>query len=199
MYNFLKTLRLIYRIERDNISYSELIKYLYGETPPENHNFLNYDYSPFIENIVKFGFRKNNPPLFSVIIATYNRRGPLLKTISAIANQKNISLDEFEILIIDNGSKDETEETVKRFADQNGQTDTVYIKLKRNYGADFARNVGVLHSRGDLLVFTDDDCIAPPEWLFEFKRELEDDPEIAGVGGFKIPRSTREHFDIYHR
>src|SRR3989344_4791862 len=80
----IKTLRVIYRIERDNISYSELIEYLYGETPPENYDFLNYDYSPFIESIVKFGFKKNNPPLFSVIIATYNRHEPLLKTISAI-------------------------------------------------------------------------------------------------------------------
>ena len=42
MYNFFKTLRVIYRIERDNISYRELIEFLYEETPPSNYNFLNY-------------------------------------------------------------------------------------------------------------------------------------------------------------
>ena len=197
--NFFKTLRLIYRIERDNISYSELIESLYGETPPENHNFLRYDYTPYIKNVVRFGFDKKNTLLFSVIIPTYSRRDLLLKTINAVARQKNISLDKFELVIVDNGSKDETKEVVKNFADQNEQINIIYIKLKRNYGADFARNVAVLNSRGNFLAFTDDDCIVPDNWLIEFKKELEADPEIAGVGGFKIPRSTRKHLDIYHR
>ncbi len=197
--DFFKTLRIIRRIERDDISYPELIEYLYGEAPPENHNFLGYDYATHINNVIKFGSGKKNPPIFSVIIATYNRRELLLKNLKSVTSQNNISPAEFETVIIDNGSKDETEEAVKNFANQNGQANIVYIKLKRNYGADFARNAGVLNSRGRLLAFTDDDCIVPDNWLFEFKRELEADSEIAGVGGFKVPRSTREHLDIYHR
>ena len=197
--DFLKTLRVIYRIERNNISYRELIEFFYGETPPSDHNFLSYDYAPYIEDVIKFGSDKKNIVLFSVIIPTYNRRELLLKTLNSVISQNNISRTEFELVIVDNGSKDETWKAVRSFADKNERTSIVYIKLKRNYGADFARNVAVLESRGKFLAFTDDDCIVPENWLIEFKRELEADSEIAGVGGFKMPRSTRERLDIYHR
>ncbi len=197
--NFFKTLRIIYQIQQDNISYRELIEFFYRETPPEDHNFLKYDYSPFIDSVIKLGSYKKNAVLFSIIIPTYNRRESLLKTLNSVISQNNISPAEFEVVIIDNGSKDETEEVVKHFAEQNGRMNIVYIKLLKNCGGDFARNVGVLHSRGRLLVFTDDDCIVPTDWLFEFKRELEADPNLDGVGGFKIPKSTKERLDVYHR
>lgn len=196
--DLLKTLRVIYCIERDNISYRELIEFFYGETPPKNHNFLRYDYAPFIEKVEKSNVNEKRP-LFSVIIPTYNRCDLLLKTLDAAIKQKNISSDEFEFVVADNGSKDETEKVVENFAIQNGKTSIVYVKLKRNYGADFARNAAILNSRGNLLAFTDDDCIVPNNWLSEFRQELGADPEIAGVGGFKVPRSTREYLDAYHR
>lgn len=199
MYNFLKTPRVIYCVERDNISYRELIEFFYGETPPEDHNFLSYNYAPYIKNVMKFGSDKKDTVLFSIIIPTYNRRELLVKTLNSVISQNNISPAEFEVVIVDNGSKDETEKAVENFADKNGQISVVYVRLKRNYGADFARNVAVLKSQGKLLAFTDDDCIVPPDWLVEFKRELDADPEIAGVGGFKIPRSTKKRLDIYHR
>lgn len=195
----MKPIIVIFRMMANRISFEELVRFLYGETPPQNHNFLNYDYTPHIDNIVRFGSDKNNPSLFSIIIPTYNRSGLLLKTINAITKQKDISSDTFELVIVDNGSKDKTEEAVKHFADQNGRINIIYIKLKRNYGADFARNVAVLNSRGNLFAFTDDDCIVPDNWLVEFKKELETDPEIAGVGGFKEPRPIKNRLDIYHR
>lgn len=196
--DFFKILRILYRVQQDKISYRELIEFLHNETPPEDHNFLRYDYTPYIESVTKFGSVKRAAILFSIIIPTYNRCGLLLKTINAVAEQKGISLDECELIIVDNGSKDGTKEAVESFAKRQ-KLRVVYIRLKGNHGADFARNVGVLHSRGRLLAFTDDDCIVPADWLFEFKRELDADSEISGVGGFKIPRSTREHLDIYHR
>lgn len=197
--NFFKTSSVICRIERDNISYRELIEFLYQETPPENHNFLNYDYAPHINNIVRFGSGKNNPLLFSIIIPTYNRHELLLKTLNSVISQNNISPAEFEVIIVDNNSKDQTEKEVTNFNNLRDGPDIIYIRLKDNYEGDFARNIGVLYSRGPLIVFTDDDCIVPADWLIEFKRELDADPAIAGVGGFKVPRSTREHLDIYHR
>lgn len=189
----------MYRITRDNISYRELIEFLYGETPPENHNFLNYDYAPHIENIARMGFNKKNPPLFSVIIPTYSRSGLLLKTINAIAKQKDISSDEFELVMVDNGSKDKTEEAVESFAYKNRQMSIVYVRLKKNYGADFARNVGVLQSRGRLLAFTDDDCLVPKDWLSRFKQVLDSHPEVIGAGGWKEPYSVNGNLDLYHR
>ena len=122
MYNFLKTLRVIYRIEQDNISYPELIEFLYGEIPPEDHNFLLYNYAPHIENVLIFGLNEKNPPLFSVIIPTYNRHKLLVKTLNSVISQNNIYRTEFELMIVDNGSKDETEKVVKKFANQNRKT-----------------------------------------------------------------------------
>ncbi len=205
--NFFKALNIIYRIERDNISYRELIEFFYGETPPADHNFLRYNYAPCVKKISRFNENQTTKPLrqaqgkplFSVIIPTYNRRALLSDTLQAAISQKDISNNEFEIIIVDNGSKDGTEKAVESFTAQNGRTNIVYIKLKKNYGADFARNVGVLQSRGRLLAFTDDDCLVPENWLSWFKQVLDSHPEVAGAGGWKEPYSIKDDLDLYHR
>ncbi|MDO8574950.1 MAG: glycosyltransferase family A protein, partial [bacterium] len=195
--DFLKKTQFLYRVQQNRISYKELIEFMYKETPPENHNFLIYNYTPYIEKVKKSGLDEKKSPLFSVIIATYNRRELLKKALEAIARQKEISAKDMEIVIADNGSIDKTEEMIANF--QKNGISIVYIQLKKNYGADLARNIAVLNSRGSFLAFTDDDCIVPPDWLIEFKKELEADPKIAGVGGFKEPRPIKNHLDIYHR
>ncbi|MBI2446384.1 MAG: glycosyltransferase family 2 protein [Parcubacteria group bacterium] len=205
MYNFLKTLRVICHIEQDSVSYRELIEFLYKETPPYDHNFLNYNYAPHIGKISRFNANQatkplrqaQGKPLFSVIIPTHNRRELLAGTLQAAVSQKNIPSNTFEIIIVDNGSTDKTEEMIANF--QKNRIGIVYIKLKKNYGADFARNVGVLHSQGSLLAFTDDDCLVPPDWLSWFKRVLDKNPEVIGVGGWKEPYSGNGDLDFYHR
>lgn len=197
--NLPKALQIIYRIEQDNISYQELIEFLYGETPRENNEFLKYDYSPLIENVTKFGSSEKSPVLFTIIIPTYNRYELLAKTINAISKQKNVSTNEFELMIVDNGSTDKTKDTIENFTKQNREVNVTYIRLKKNCGADSARNIGVLYSVGPLIAFTDDDCIVPPDWLSEFNKEFDADPKISGVGGYKMPRSTRKNLDIYHK
>ena len=191
--------KLITLILDTHTTYKELVEFLYGESPPADHNFLRYDYTPHIEKVALFGHTRKNSTLFSIIIPTHNRCELLLNTIDAFTKQKDISQSDFEVVIVDNGSKDKTEEKIKYFANNQKGLCITYIKMKKNYGADFARNVGVLHSTGNLLAFTDDDCIVPPDWLYQFKQEFETDTEIAGVSGFKIPKSTRDHLDVYHR
>lgn len=194
-----KIFNIIYRIQRDNVTYRELIESLYGETPPENHNFLHYDYAPHINKVTKYGCSTKTKLLFSVIIPTHNRHELLAGTLRAAVFQKNIPNNEFEIIIVDNGSMDKTEETVADFARLEEKTEIIYIKLKRNYGADFARNVGALQSQGSLLVFTDDDCLAPGDWLLRFKQILDSHPEVIGAGGWKEPYSVNGDLDLYHR
>ncbi|OHA02014.1 MAG: hypothetical protein A3C11_00020 [Candidatus Sungbacteria bacterium RIFCSPHIGHO2_02_FULL_49_12] len=194
-----KNFDLLYRIQQDRVSYRELIEFLFGETPPADHNFLRYDYAPFIVKVVRYGRDEGSAPVFSVIIPTYNRRDLLMQTLGAIFQQKGISRQDFEVIVVDNGSRDGTEEAIADFARHTEGTEIICAQLNKNYGADLARNVGVLQSRGRFFAFTDDDCLVPEDWLSEFKEELEGDPEIAGVGGFKKPKSTRERLDIYHR
>ncbi len=197
--DFFKTLRFLHRVQQDKVSYRELIEFLYKETPPEDNNFLRYNCTPHIEEVIKFGTEKKNAVLFSIIIPTYNRCELLTKTINAAAGQNIIPLGGLELVIIDNGSKDATKEVVTHFASSRRHLRVVYVKLKNNHGPPFARNLGVIYSRGSLVAFCDDDFLVPPDWLSAFKRELDADPEIAGVGGFKVPKSTKNDLDIYHR
>lgn len=198
-YNFFKSLLFIYHIQQEKVLYRELIEFLYNETPPEDNNFLRYEYTSYIEGVTRFESDKKGVILFSVIVPTHNRCNLLSETIRSTAAQKNISLNEWELIVVDNGSKDATEDIVRNFVNRQPHLGVIYIKLKSNYGGDTARNIGVLNSRGRFIAFTDDDCVVPSDWLSEFRRELDGDPEIAGVGGFKTPRSTRMHLDIYHR
>lgn len=205
MHNFLKTLSIICRIERDNISYRDLIEFLYGETPPENHNFLHNNYATYIEDIIKFGPGKKNPQLFSVIIPTYNRCDTLVFTLDALLNQSGVRSDKYEIIIIDDGSTDETKTVIEKYIKHRQQTEIIYIKLKKNYGCYRARNIGIIYSRGKFLAFTDDDCIAPPRWLAVFRASFEKNPEITGIGGWKKPKGIDKKeapmltiYDRYH-
>jgi GT2 family glycosyltransferase len=197
--NLLKAIRVIYRIQRDSLSYRELIEELYGEAPPADRNFLRRNYSTLIAKTVDYGRASAREPLFSVIIPTHNRRAILEKTLEAVVNQKGVAQDDFEIIIVDNGSCDGSEETIRRFASAIRGSRIVYIKLLKNYGGDLARNIGVERARGSFLVFTDDDCLVPHDWLYEFRREFENDPKLSGAGGFKIPKSPEGHSDIYQR
>ena len=88
----------------------------------------------------------------SVIIPTYNRKKTLARAIQSVINQ---SLSPFEILIIDDGSNDGTEEWVK----ENFQN-IKYI-YQNNHGVSSARNIGIENAYGDWIAFLDSD----DEWL----------------------------------
>ncbi len=88
----------------------------------------------------------------SVIIPTFNRKKTLGRAIQSVLNQ---SLSPFEILIIDDGSNDGTEEWVK----ENFQN-IKYI-YQNNHGVSSARNIGIENAYGDWVAFLDSD----DEWL----------------------------------
>jgi len=88
----------------------------------------------------------------SVIIPTFNRKKTLGRAIQSVLNQ---SLSPFEILIIDDGSNDGTEEWVK----ENFQN-IKYI-YQNNHGVSSARNIGIENAYGDWIAFLDSD----DEWL----------------------------------
>jgi glycosyltransferase involved in cell wall biosynthesis len=95
-------------------------------------------------------------PLVSVILPTYNRAGSIGAAIRSVLDQTE---RDFEIIVVDDRSTDETEDVVKRFGDPRIR----YIRQARNGGDAASRNAGVLESRGKYLAFLDDD----DEWLPE--------------------------------
>jgi glycosyltransferase involved in cell wall biosynthesis len=93
-------------------------------------------------------------PAVSVVLPTYNRAALLGRSIRSVLGQ---SYQDFELIVIDDGSTDETSAIVEGFGDRRIK----YLPLPRNTGAGAARNVGIRAARGEFLAFQDSD----DEWL----------------------------------
>ena len=95
-------------------------------------------------------FRKTNK--ISIIIPTYNREKLIRKSIQSVLNQ---TYNNIEIIIIDDCSHDNTNKEVKKIRDNRIR----YIKLRKNKGANYCRNLGIKKSTGEYISFLDSDDI----------------------------------------
>jgi glycosyltransferase involved in cell wall biosynthesis len=89
-------------------------------------------------------------PLVSVIVPTYNRAKTIKRSIDSVLQQ---TYTNFELIIVDDGSTDDTEGIVRNINDQRIQ----YIKCTKNGGANKARNIGIKASQGTFIAFQDSD------------------------------------------
>jgi glycosyltransferase involved in cell wall biosynthesis len=99
----------------------------------------------------------------SIIIATRNRRHLLAQTLQALA-QQSWPREQFEIVIADNGSTDDTRAVIEAAAAAAGAPSITYLDV-REPGKSAAVNRALSATRGDLLAFTDDDVEPEPQWL----------------------------------
>lgn len=95
---------------------------------------------------------KTNQPLVSVIIPTFNRSSFLHDAIQSVLNQ---SYKNFEIIVVDDNSSDNTETVVNNF----NNSQIRYVKNKTNLQAPGSRNVGISIAKGEIVGFLDDDDI----------------------------------------
>jgi len=100
----------------------------------------------------------NNNPTVSVIIPIYNRAHMIGRAIQSVSKQ---SYQDFELIIVDDGSTDNTDEVVKEFQQKDKRI--TYIKHDKNKGGSAARNTGIKASKGKYIAFLDSD----DEWLPE--------------------------------
>ena len=100
----------------------------------------------------------NIDPLVSVVVATYNRADLISETLDSILNQ---TYKIFELIVVDDGSSDNTEEIVKRYS--NGRIN--YIKTDNWGGPARPRNIGIKQSKGEYIAFCYDDDIWLPKKL----------------------------------
>ncbi len=101
---------------------------------------------------------QNLIPTVSVIIPAYNRAHVIGQAIQSVLGQTR---QDFEIIVIDDASIDNTEETVRSFTDSRIR----YLRHEQNYGAPQARNSGAEAAAGSFLAFLDSDDIWYPEYL----------------------------------
>lgn len=95
-------------------------------------------------------------PLVSIIIPTYNRATTIVRCIDSVLNQIYRPI---EVVVVDDGSTDQTVETVKQYGDQ------VILICQSNGGPSSARNRGVRQSKGKIVAFLDSDDTWKPEKL----------------------------------
>lgn len=128
-------------------------------------------------------------PLFSVIIPTYNRLNILPKAISSVINQV---FEQWELIIVDDGSIDNTSE----FVDSLNDSRILFIK-QNNLGVTVARNAGSKVASGKYLVFLDSDDQLLPNALEDFKNaiKLQNSSDVIFAG--YIRRNFANKSDIY--
>jgi len=112
-------------------------------------------------------------PFISVIVPAYNAAETLGKCLAALLDQ-SIPRSEYEVIVVDDGSTDATQEVVEQYG--------VHLLTQANQGPAAARNLGVSHARGEILLFTDADCVPAWNWI-EAMIAAFADPEIFGAKG----------------
>lgn len=97
----------------------------------------------------------------SVVIPTYNRAPVLASTLAQLALDQDEQL--LEVIVCDDGSADGTRQVAERFA---SRLPLVYLRQEDlGFRAAGARNMGIRHARGDVLIFLDDDCVPLPGFV----------------------------------
>ncbi len=122
----------------------------------------------------------------TVAIPTYNRADVLRQTLAGLVAQQ-FPRDHYEILVIDNNSRDQTAAVVAEFA--SARPAPRYLREEQQ-GLDYARNRAIREARGEIVLFGDDDILVRPDWIAQMAVPLLADAasrRIGAVGGEVIP------------
>jgi len=106
-----------------------------------------------------------SPPLVSIIIATYNRANVLGRSVRSVLHQ---SYQNFEILIVDDKSTDNTQQIAEQFADERIR----FLRHEANQGQSAAHNTGIHQAEGVYVAFLDSDDEWPPSMLEKCLRKF---------------------------
>jgi len=114
----------------------------------------------------------SQPPAVSVVIATYNRAALLAQTIESVLRQ---SFQDFELIVVDDGSQDDTQGIVRAFGSR------VQYVYQENRGPSAARNLGVRQAKAAWISIQDSDDLSLPNHLETLLGHVKSRPEIAMV------------------
>ena len=132
----------------------------------------------------------------SIIICTFNRAENLNKCLSAITEQ---SFTNFEVIVVDGGSDDRTNEVIDKFSKK------LSIKKVVDTRKELARvrDRGWQEAKGELVAWIDDDVVVSQDWARSIVEILDKHPNIAGISGPTIVKKEllkkRDVFSFYHK
>lgn len=126
-------------------------------------------------------------PKVSVIVCSYNGGKTLGDCLIAL---DKVTYPDFEIVLVDDGSKDHSQQIVSDWLQRRSQTGRANLPsfqniIQPNMGLSYARNAGAKAAKGDIFAYTDSDCMPDPDWLYYLVGTLLSG-DFAGVGGPNI-------------
>ncbi|MCX8073137.1 MAG: glycosyltransferase [Candidatus Binatia bacterium] len=116
------------------------------------------------------------PPKISVIICAYNAERTMDACLAAL---RKLRYPDYEVIVVNDGSTDRTEAIAKRYPE-------FRLISQPNKGLSVARNVGLEAARGEIVAYTDSDCVVDPDWLTYLAYKFVSS-DFAGVGGPNLP------------
>lgn len=134
----------------------------------------------------------------TVVIPTFNRVKFLKKCLASL-EQQTLSFNKFEVIVISDGSTDKTHDFLESFSRSTALNFRYFVQ--QNAGPAAARNMGIIKSETENIVFIDDDCVATASWLDDYLSKIPDDPLCAGIGGEIVNIDRRKHkafIDVIH-
>jgi glycosyltransferase involved in cell wall biosynthesis len=120
----------------------------------------------------------------SCVICTYRRPRLLAGALNSLTRQ-NLSAHEFEVIVVDNNSGDETPDVVREFISSTAIS--VHYIFEPKQGLSYARNTGVSKAMSELVAFLDDDAEADSGWLSALLEIYDTEPDALAVGGKILP------------
>ena len=127
----------------------------------------------------------------SVVIPTHNRKEKLKRCLAAVTTQM---YPVYEVIVVDDGSSDGTSAMVAR-----DFPEVHIVRQATSQGPAAARNQGIRQASGDVIAFTDDDCVPPPDWLKRHANHYTNH-QIGAVGGHQVSGNPNfyDKFDMAH-
>ena len=122
-------------------------------------------------------------PMVSVIVCSYNGASTLRGCLESL---QKLDYPNYEVILVDDGSTDSTPEIAAEFAEK------IRVIRQMNQGLSRARNVGMEASRGEIIAYTDSDCMADPRWLYFLVRRMLS-ADYAAAGGPNLSPPARSH------
>lgn len=114
-------------------------------------------------------------PRVSVVVCSYNGSKTLQECLESLMK---LDYADYEVILVNDGSTDATEEIAAKFP-------TVVYHHQENRGLSVARNVGAHLASGEIVAYTDDDCVIDEHWLHYLVRAMLDQ-QVEGIGGPNI-------------
>ncbi|MCE9530023.1 MAG: glycosyltransferase [Planctomycetes bacterium] len=115
-------------------------------------------------------------PRVSVVVCSYNGAHTLRECLQSL---EKLNYPNYEVILVDDGSTDETQQIAAEFP-------RVHTTVQENRGLSVARNVGAMAATGDIVAYTDSDCVADPDWLGYLISAMRRQ-NVAAIGGPNIP------------